>query len=120
METRLAVVSIWTPDLPGAVHFYHDVVGLTQLPSHDERPHFNLGEARLVLLSGKPVREHESKPERFPLLAFQVEDLDAVIERLADNQVPFPWGIEQDTTARWVMVHDPAGNLIELVEIFHP
>jgi len=25
-----------------------------------------------------------------------------------------PWGIEEDAGSRWVMLYDPAGNLIEL------
>jgi hypothetical protein len=27
-----------------------------------------------------------------------------------------PWGIEGDARSRWVMFHDPAGNLVELVQ----
>jgi len=119
METRLSVVSIWTPDVPARTHFYQDVIGLTVLPQPGERHHFDLGGAYLVVLSGKPVPARDRKPDRFPLLAFEVEDLDAAVVRLADHQIPFPWGIEQDAGARWVMVHDPAGNLIELVEWTH-
>jgi len=32
------------------------------------------------------------------------------------HQVELSWGIEQDASTRWVMFHDPAGNLLELVQ----
>ena len=120
METQLSVVSIWTTDVAATELFYQEVIGLSLLRGHGGIPHFDLGGVCLVLLSGKPSPVRNSVPERFPLLAFRVENLDVVIERLIDHQVPFPWGIEQDSSARWVMVHDPAGNLIEMVEMFHP
>ena len=60
-----------------------------------------------------------NRPERFPqtfrVFAFQ-SDLDAAVEHLRDHHVELPWGIEEDTDSRWVMFHDPAGNLIELAQ----
>jgi hypothetical protein len=38
------------------------------------------------------------------------------VERLTDHQVALPWGVEGGAGERWVMFHDPAGNLIELVQ----
>ena len=29
---------------------------------------------------------------------------------------PMPWGVEGNSASRWMMFHDPAGNLIELVQ----
>jgi catechol-2,3-dioxygenase len=50
------------------------------------------------------------------LIAFAVADLSAAVERLQAHQVALPWGVESDEHSRWVMFHDPAGNLIELAE----
>jgi hypothetical protein len=36
--------------------------------------------------------------------------------RWVEDTVDLPWGIERDEHSRWAMFHDPAGNLIELVE----
>jgi len=38
------------------------------------------------------------------------------IEQLGLHGVEMPWGVESDSVSRWVMLTDPAGNLIELVQ----
>ncbi|MBI1882351.1 MAG: VOC family protein, partial [Chloroflexi bacterium] len=58
----------------------------------------------------------QAQPSRFPLVAFAVEDLDQAVARLHKYHVELPWGIEEGDNSRWVMFHDPAGNLIELVQ----
>jgi len=116
MSVRIAVVSLWAPDVPATAHFYRDVVGLPLLAHHGDRPHFDLNGSYLVILKGLPISAQEASPARFPLMAFAVEDLDAAVERLAAHGVAMPWGIEGDAHSRWVMFHDPAGNLVELVQ----
>jgi len=116
MTVRLAVVSIWAEDVPTTVHFYRDIIGLQLLPSHGERPHFDLGGTYLTILKGRSVPAQDAVPSRFPLVALAVKDLDIAIDRLRAHQVELPWGVEGDTTSRWAMFHDPAGNLIELVQ----
>jgi catechol 2,3-dioxygenase-like lactoylglutathione lyase family enzyme len=115
MDLHLAVVSLWAEDVPATAHFYRDVIGLRLLPHHDERPHFDVGGVFLTILPGRPVSAQDSIPERFPLVAFAVDDLAAAVERLRTHHVAMPWGIEADAGSRWVMFRDPAGNLIELV-----
>ena len=116
MNPRLAVVTLWAEDVAVAAHFYRDVIGL-KLMSHDQhRPHFDLGGAFLVILQGRSRVPLNPVPERFPLVAFAVDDLDAAVERLRAHQVDLPWDIEEDADSRWVMLHDPAGNLIELAK----
>jgi catechol 2,3-dioxygenase-like lactoylglutathione lyase family enzyme len=116
MPTRIAVISLWAEDVPATAHFYRDVVGLKLLPHHGDRPHFDLGGVYLTVLKGRPSPAQDSIPERFPLFALAVEDLDAAVARLRLHGVEPPWGIEGDAGSRWVMFHDPAGNLIELVQ----
>jgi hypothetical protein len=50
------------------------------------------------------------------VVAFSIPDLDKAVERLRLHSVDLPWGVETNATGRWVMFHDPAGNLVELVE----
>ena len=116
MYPKLSVVALWAPDIAIIAHFYRDVIGLTPIPHHGERPHFDLGGTFLVILKGRPSPPEESNPPRFPLLAFSVNDLEAAIAHLRQHGVQLPWGIESDERSRWVMFHDPAGNLIELVQ----
>jgi catechol-2,3-dioxygenase len=119
MSTRIAVVSLYAEDVSIAAHFYRDVLGLTLLPHHGGRLHFDLGGSYLVLLKGQPAPTPNQPSERFPLVAFAVDDLDASINRLQMHQVELPWGVDQDASSRWVMFHDPAGNLLELVQFGH-
>lgn len=116
MDTKLAVVSLWAEDVPATAHFYRDVIGLRLLPHHGESPHFDLGGIYLTILKGRPNPPDNPIPERFPVIAFAVRDLDEAIKCLRDHGVALPWGIEGDETSPWVMFRDPAGNLIELVQ----
>jgi catechol-2,3-dioxygenase len=116
LEAKLAVISLWAEDVPAAMHFYRDVIGLRLLFQHGGRPHFDLGGIYLVILRGCPQLPTHPIPDRFPVIAFQVKDLDAALERLNEHKVHLPWGIESDANSRWVMFKDPGGNLIEIVQ----
>lgn len=116
MDPVLAVVSLWAEDVYATANFYQEVLGLRAMPHHGHYPHFNLGGVNLVILKGRPCPAQEANPSRFPLIAFSVGNLEDAIARLEANDVELPWGIEGDLNSQWVMFHDPAGNLIELVE----
>jgi catechol 2,3-dioxygenase-like lactoylglutathione lyase family enzyme len=116
MNVHLAVVSLWAEDVPATAHFYRHVIGLRLLPHHGSRPHFDAGGLYLTILQGRPSPAEDAVPARFPLIAFAVEDLDRAVEHLRAHRVELPWAIEEDADSRWVMFHDPAGNLIELAE----
>ena len=116
MSNKLAVVSIWAEDVPTATHFYRDVIELRLLEHHGGRPHFDLKGVYLTIIKGRPMPAQDAVPSRFPIIAFAVDDLAAAIARLHAHKVELPWGIEKDALSRWVMFHDPAGNLIELVQ----
>ena len=116
MDPKLAVVALWAEDVVAAARFYHEVLGLTPMPHHGKWPHFNLGGIYLTILQGRPCPAEDAVPSRFPILALSVGNLRNAIARLEAHAVEMPWGIEEGATSRWVMFHDPAGNLIELVE----
>ncbi len=116
LKPKLYVVSLWAEDVPQTAHFYRDVIGLRSLPQHGSRPHFDLGQCILVILQGKPLPAQNPIPARFPVMAFSVANLDINITKLHAHKIELPWGIEQDEQGRWVMFHDPGGNLIELVQ----
>ena len=113
MNIRLAVVSLWAENVHLTVQFYRDVIGLPLSHHPVFRPHFDLGDGYLVILEGKPMSVEQA--QRFPVIAFAVDNLEAAIEKLTSQQVELPWGIETDSHSSWVMFYDPAGNLIELV-----
>jgi catechol 2,3-dioxygenase-like lactoylglutathione lyase family enzyme len=113
---RLAVVGLWAGDVSQAAHFYRDVIGLKLAAHHGKRPHFDLGGTYLTILHGVPQPAEDAIPARFPVIAFKVPHLEPAIARLEAAGVRLPWGIEEEAGSRWVMFHDPAGNLVELVE----
>lgn len=116
MVPRLVVVSLWAENVSAMVHFYRDVVGLSLSEHHHDPPHFDLGGPSLVILKGKPLKPQHPEPDRFPILAFAVEDVDMETDRLLTNGIELPWGVEAGPGARYVMFNDPGGNLIEYVE----
>ena len=115
MIEDIKVISLWAEDVPKTVHFYKHILGLGLLPHHHGgQPHLKVGEAYLTILKGKPSPAEDADPDRFPLFAFRVSDLDEAVGRLKVHGVELPWGVEGRGDARWVMFYDPAGNLIEL------
>ena len=115
MIDSFAVISLWAEDVATTVHFYVEVLGLELLPHHQARfPHLKVGGTFLTILKGKPQPPVNPDPDRFPLVAFRVRDLDLAVARLQDHGVDLPWGVEGQRESRWVMFYDPAGNLIEL------
>lgn len=116
MSTRFAVVTVWAEDVAANAHFYRDVLGLNPAPHPGPRPHFRLAGVYLVILRGIPAPARNTSPDRFPLFALAVDDLDGMVKRLERHGVALPWGVESDADGRWVMCNDPAGNLIELAE----
>ncbi len=116
MYPRVAVISLWAENVPATTHFYRDVIGLKLLSHHGGRPHFDVNGIYLTILQGKPQPAEHSLPERFPIFALAVDDLESSVAKLSSHQVDLPWGIESDAGSRCVMFHDPAGNLIELVQ----
>lgn len=104
-------VSIMTPDVEAAAHFY---VGVLGLPERSDRPAFrmdgrwiDLGSAQLHLVHGDipaAMGQH---------FALQVRDLDAAVAELRatgyDVADPYDTGVGRQTN-----VVDPCGNLVEL------
>ena len=116
MRYKVSVVTLWAENVPQTAHFYRDVLGLPLDSHHGGMPHFNLGETILVIAQGKLPPPQNSVPPNFPLIGISVPDFDAVVASLRQHQVALPRGIIHGDGARWVLFHDPAGNLIELTE----
>ena len=116
MSIKFSVITLWAENVPAWAHFYRDALGLTLLPHPGERPHFDMNGVYLTILKGVPTPAGNAEPARFPLFALSVDDLDVMVSRLEKQHVEMPWGIENNAASRWIMFHDSAGNLIELVQ----
>ena len=107
-------VSLDVDDLERAMWFYCEVLGLHPI----DRP-ASLGDNGAWLALGSGTQLHLVQSESFEAprtgqhLAFQVDDVDAVIERIrgagADPTDAFDIG-----AGRQSFLRDPAGNLVEL------
>ena len=69
-----------------------------------------------MLLHGKPPVSPDTLGTRYPQVALALSDFEGALARLQAHGVELPWGVEAGEGLRWVMLHDPAGNLIEIVD----
>jgi catechol 2,3-dioxygenase-like lactoylglutathione lyase family enzyme len=140
---ELRHAGIVVTDLERALHFYCDLLGLKVLKSMEEKGVYldnmlghsgvlvttvklaaGKGSAVLELLHFKsPVTPAAQTRGLFDLgpthVAFTVEDLDTIFERLARAGVPFnaPPQLSPDGLAKVTFCHDPDGTPLELVEM---
>ncbi len=87
---RVIVTTLWAQDVPATTHFYRDVLGLQPLPHHGAHPCFQLKGSHLIILQGQPRPAENAHPERFPLFALTVDDLDQTVEHLQARDVSLP------------------------------
>jgi glyoxylase I family protein len=106
-------VSITVTDVGAAFAFYTDVLGLVE---RDDRPDFGFG-GHWLEAGGQQLHLVEGRPpeDRGQHFALQVADLDATVVELRGRGVtitdPSPAG-----PTRQSFVHDPEGNLVEILE----
>ena len=114
------VLVVWAENVEKTAHFYHDILGLEQRQmygdNHGHMKHFLLEDSFLILLEGKSHPAENAVPAEFPLFALTVDNLDQAVSHLQAHDVALPRGVEGHEPNRWVMFHDTAGNLIELVQ----
>jgi glyoxylase I family protein len=109
-------VSINVSDTDQALHFYCDVLGLEQLP----RPDFGFGGAWLDAGHGRQVHliEGDVPPALGQHVAFQVDDVDRVVEQLRAQGIAIDDAKSVGgTPTRQAFAHDPDGNLVEFTQI---
>jgi catechol-2,3-dioxygenase len=116
LSAKFSVIALWAEDVPACAQFYREVLGLSLLPHHGERPHFEVNGVYLTILKGVPTPAQNAEPARFPLFAPSMDDLNAMVSRLEKLHVEMPWGIESNAVSRWIMFRDLRGNLIEPVQ----
>ncbi len=117
MIQEIGTVSIWVDDFDAALHFYSDVLGLALITRPGEVPHFSVGDSMLVLLKGNYCLPTDAFPSDFPQVTFKVDNLNAAILKLREHGIEIPGTLEERRDSRWIKLKDPAGNLLELVEV---
>lgn len=117
MINNLAVVTLWVDDFKCAISFYRDVLGLELTTRPGEAPHFRVGSGLLVLIKGQFCPPEDAFPPDFAQISFGVQNLEGMVANLQQHKVELIAHIEERRDSRWIKLRDPAGNLIELVEI---
>ncbi len=110
MLNRVAVVGVPAQDVARAAHFYRDTLGLQMLPHHAGPPHFRVGDTFLAVFE-----RGQSDAMPTPLIAFEVDDLDAAMAALKERGVVFE-GVHQEKESRWIKFYDSEGNVLELIQ----
>ena len=118
---QVAVMTVWaSPDvLDSTARFYEEVLRLRRVGTSTDHHLFDTDGTFVVVMEG--VLDPPKAPaRRWPMFALTVPDLDVSVEALRTAEVDLAWGIEEygepEPSSRYVMFHDPAGNLIEVVE----
>ena len=83
--TSVGQIAITTHDVPRAVSFYRDALGLDFLFETGPLAFFMCGDVRLMLT--KPESSELDHPSS--IIYFRVEDIDTARTELADRGVPF-------------------------------
>ena len=125
--TRIHHVAIICTDYKISKHFYTKILGFTILAENyrSERDSYKLdlevnGTYAIELFSFPDPASRPSRPEAAGLrhLAFQVEDIDAAIDWLNQNQVATePVRIDEFTNKRFTFFSDPDGLPLEFYEV---
>ena len=118
---QVAVLTVWAEakKLEPTAKFYEDVLGLRRVGSSAD-PYILDTDGTFVAIMEGLLEQPQDPKRRWPMFALTVPDLDQSVNALRDAEVELPWGIEEfgapEPSSRYVMFHDPAGNLIEVVE----
>ena len=118
---QVAVLTVWAEadKLAATAKFYEEVLGLRRVGSTADHHILDTDGTFFVIMQGQLAPPKEPA-RRWPLFALTVQDLDSSVEALRSAGVELPWGIEEfgapEPSSRYVMFHDPAGNLIEIVQ----
>lgn len=111
---RLNHVTLVVQDPVKSRAFYEKFLGLTPIPRPDydfEGLWYQCGDLEIHLL----VAEEHPRPSRRHL-AFEVTDFDRVVTSLDRERIHVASGpgVRSHDGTRYVFLHDPAGNLIEI------
>jgi predicted enzyme related to lactoylglutathione lyase len=111
MVKDMAFVAYSVRDIPRAVAFYRDVVGLEPADSFsDHWAEFNVGPTAFGVGNGEPLG---FVPGTSTGAAFEVDDIAAMRDRLAANNAPVS-ELNEFPNCFVVFVTDPEGNRFAL------
>jgi predicted enzyme related to lactoylglutathione lyase len=113
MDALLGAVWLYATDVPRAVAFYRDVVGLPVVDESYGVGHFDAGNVRLSIHPARPGQPIGSGGFH----VFVVDDIEREVERLSARGVEFVGGISEEVFGRIAEFRDPEGHELSLWQI---
>ena len=122
---RVYETVLYAPDVPAAVAFYEDVLGLRLVDRPDElSAAFRLDDGGVLLLfdparssaPGRFVPSHGAAGAGHVAFSVQPGELDAFADELRSRSVVIEREIDWDGRGRSIYIRDVAGNSVELVD----
>lgn len=114
MIKSIAFTAYSVSDMARARRFYEEVLGLT--PAHssgDFWQEYDLGEGTFGI-GVIPDRAPEFFRRRNSAVAFEVEDLDAALAKVKQQDVPILYGPVEYPSCRMFVITDPDENLVTM------
>lgn len=127
--TRVYATRLLVRDFERTLRFYREEIGLSPVVGNGEPPYVELGGDRLIALFERdpmaqavPLRPGSPDIGDTVLLGFEVDNVDAVYERLRSRGVTFvaPPTDRPEWRLRTAHLRDPEGNLVELFHNLPP
>ncbi|CAN5553074.1 VOC family protein [soil metagenome] len=122
MPDETVNVRYMVDDVATAVDFYKRHLGFTEHLSSPAFADVRRGQLRLLISgprssAGQPMADGEQPaPGGWNRIHLVFEDLDAEIERLRGEGVPFRNDIVTGPGGSQILIQDPSGNLVELFQ----
>ncbi|MBB1361277.1 VOC family protein [Shewanella sp. SR44-4] len=120
-------VAIICADYPRSKAFYTQVLGLKVIAEHyrEARDSYKLdlalpdgSQIELFSFNGAPPRPSYPEAQGLRHLAFKVDDIDAVVAHLQQNQISVePIRIDEYTGKQYTFFSDPDGLPLELYQV---
>lgn len=113
MTVRRIVANLDVQDPAAAKAFYHDVLGLELLMDHGWLVTYGSAETMRVQVS---FASQGGSGTPTPDLSIEVDDLEAVLERVKAAGLPVEYGpVEEPWGVRRFFVRDPFGRLVNIL-----
>jgi catechol 2,3-dioxygenase-like lactoylglutathione lyase family enzyme len=109
-------VGIQTEDFEDTIRFFTEKLGLplTYRAEDRELAYFRLPSGQLFEVFGPNDEEDDLHATACPVLAFEVEDVRAAREELAQLGVEFVTDVEKSEEGEWIYFRGPDGQVYEL------
>ena len=110
MDALLGAVWLYSADVPRAIAFYRDVVGLPVVDEEYGVGHFDAGNVRLSIHPARPGQPVGSGG----FYVFIVDDIEVEVQRLSARGVEFRAAITREPFGRVAEFRDPDGHELSL------